>query len=111
MLIAARPVYYVERILLLTTTLLGTTGYGIRASHRLFEIFRLVGIHDVSARMPRGRNPMNSVKACIKALQSQKDPGQIALGRGKKMVDVRKVYFGEDTSASPETDERKQETR
>ncbi|KAH7040125.1 uncharacterized protein B0I36DRAFT_5968 [Microdochium trichocladiopsis] len=71
-------------------------GYGIRASHRLFEIFRLIGIHDVSARMPRGRNPMNSVKACVQALQSQKDPGQIALGRGKKMVDVRKVYFGED---------------
>jgi len=58
--------------------------------------FRMIGIHDVSARMPRGRNPMNSVKACIKALQSQKDPGQIALGRGQKMVDVRKVYFGEE---------------
>jgi len=71
-------------------------GFGIRASHRLFEIFRMIGIHDVSARMPRGRNPMNSVKACIKALQSQKDPGQIALGRGQKMVDVRKVYFGEE---------------
>ncbi|KXJ96583.1 ribosomal protein S5, C-terminal domain-domain-containing protein [Microdochium bolleyi] len=69
-------------------------GFGIRASHRLFEIFRLAGLHDVSARMPRGRNPMNSVKACIEALQKQKDPGQIALGRGKKMVDVRNVYFG-----------------
>ncbi|KAH9907911.1 ribosomal protein S5, C-terminal domain-containing protein [Xylariomycetidae sp. FL2044] len=69
-------------------------GFGIRASHRLFEIFRLAGIHDVAARMPRARNPMNSVKACIEALNSQKDPSEIAVGRGKKLVDVRKVYYG-----------------
>ncbi|KAI1506494.1 37S ribosomal protein S5 [Biscogniauxia marginata] len=69
-------------------------GFGLRASHRLFEIFRTVGIHDVAAKMPRGRNPMNSVKACVLALQSQKDPNEIAIGRGKKLVDVRKVYYG-----------------
>ncbi|KAI1780995.1 ribosomal protein S5, C-terminal domain-containing protein [Hypoxylon cercidicola] len=69
-------------------------GFGLRASHRLFEIFRAVGIHDIAARMPRSRNPMNSVKACIEALQSQKDPNEIAVGRGKKLVDVRKVYYG-----------------
>ncbi|KAI1388897.1 uncharacterized protein F4822DRAFT_429514 [Hypoxylon trugodes] len=69
-------------------------GFGLRASHRLFEIFRSVGIHDIAAKMPRSRNPMNSVKACILALQSQKDPNEIALGRGKKLVDVRKVYYG-----------------
>lgn len=44
--------------------------------------------------MSRGRNPMNSVKACVEALQSQKDPNEIAIGRGKKLVDVRKVYYG-----------------
>ncbi|KAI6092857.1 ribosomal protein S5, C-terminal domain-containing protein [Hypoxylon rubiginosum] len=69
-------------------------GFGLRASHRLFEIFRAVGIHDIAAKMPRSRNPMNSVKACIEALQSQKDPNEIAVGRGKKLVDVRKVYYG-----------------
>ncbi|XXG97195.1 hypothetical protein Hte_003490 [Hypoxylon texense] len=69
-------------------------GFGLRASHRLFEIFRAVGIHDIAAKMPRSRNPMNSVKACIEALESQKDPNEIAVGRGKKMVDVRKVYYG-----------------
>ncbi|KAI1344054.1 ribosomal protein S5, C-terminal domain-containing protein [Xylariaceae sp. FL0016] len=69
-------------------------GFGIRASHRLFEIFRMVGIHDIAAKMPRSRNPMNSVKACVQALQNQKDPNEIAIGRGKKLVDVRKVYFG-----------------
>ncbi|KAI0973088.1 37S ribosomal protein S5 [Xylaria arbuscula] len=69
-------------------------GFGLRASHRLFEMFRSAGIHDIAAKMPRGRNPMNSVKACMQALMSQKDPNEIAIGRGKKLVDVRKVYFG-----------------
>ncbi|KAI1210288.1 ribosomal protein S5, C-terminal domain-containing protein [Annulohypoxylon truncatum] len=69
-------------------------GFGLRASHRLFEIFRAVGIKDIAAKMPRSRNPMNSVKACVQALLSQKDPEELALGRGKKLVDVRKVYYG-----------------
>ncbi|KAI1172333.1 37S ribosomal protein s5 [Nemania sp. FL0916] len=69
-------------------------GFGLRASHRLFEIFRAVGIHDIAAKMPRGRNPMNSIKACVQALMNQPDPDAIALGRGKKLVDVRKVYYG-----------------
>ncbi|KAJ3554491.1 hypothetical protein NPX13_g10596 [Xylaria arbuscula] len=69
-------------------------GFGLRASHRLFEMFRTAGIHDIAAKMPRGRNPMNSVKACMQALMSQKDPNEIAIGRGKKLVDVRKVYYG-----------------
>ncbi|KAI5863480.1 hypothetical protein GGS23DRAFT_605037 [Durotheca rogersii] len=69
-------------------------GFGLRASHRLFEIFRAVGIHDIAAKMPRGRNPMNSVKACFLALVGQQDPEALAIGRGKKLVDVRKVYYG-----------------
>ncbi|KAI0407118.1 37S ribosomal protein S5 [Xylaria palmicola] len=69
-------------------------GFGIRASHRLFEVFRSAGIHDIAAKMPRARNPMNSVKACVEALMSQRDPNEIARARGKKLVDVRKVYYG-----------------
>ena len=57
-------------------------------------MFRACGIHDIAAKMPRSRNPMNSVKACFEALTNQKDPNEIAIGRGKKLVDVRKVYFG-----------------
>lgn len=37
---------------------------------------------------------MNSVKACYQALTKQPDPETIAIGRGKKLVDVRKVYHG-----------------
>lgn len=36
---------------------------------------------------------MNMVKAAVKALLSQKHPEDIAIGRGKKLVDVRKVYY------------------
>lgn len=55
---------------------------------------RCAGIHDLAATIPRSRNPMNSVKAAYKALCNQPDPEQIAMGRGRKLVDVRKVYFG-----------------
>lgn len=55
---------------------------------------RAVGLHDLSIHMPRSKNPMNSVKAAYHALLNQPDPEQIAIGRGKKLVDVRKVYYG-----------------
>lgn len=37
---------------------------------------------------------MNSVFATYKALMNQADPEEIARGRGKKLADVRKVYYG-----------------
>ncbi|GAO14620.1 hypothetical protein UVI_02009280 [Ustilaginoidea virens] len=69
-------------------------GFGLRCPHRIFEMCRASGIHDMHARMPRSKNPMNSVKAAYEALRNQIDPEEIAVGRGKKMVDVRKVYYG-----------------
>ncbi|ROT43502.1 hypothetical protein SODALDRAFT_305599 [Sodiomyces alkalinus F11] len=69
-------------------------GFGLRVSHRIFEMARLAGIHDLSAKIPRSRNPLNTAKACYEALMNQPDPEQIAIGRGKKLVDVRKVYYG-----------------
>jgi small subunit ribosomal protein S5 len=57
---------------------------------------RAAGIHDLAARVPRGRNPMNVVKATYEALMSQRIPDEIARGLGKKLVDVRKVYYGGD---------------
>jgi small subunit ribosomal protein S5 len=36
---------------------------------------------------------MNTAKATVAALLSQKDPEDIARARGKKLVDVRKVYY------------------
>ena len=37
---------------------------------------------------------MNVVKAAFEALMSQRLPEEVAKARGKKMVDVRKVYYG-----------------
>ncbi|KAM0325374.1 hypothetical protein ACHAQA_007359 [Verticillium albo-atrum] len=69
-------------------------GFGLRVSHRLFEMARLAGIHDLAGKIPRSKNPMNTVKAAYEALTNQPDPEEIAIGRGKKLVDVRKVYYG-----------------
>lgn len=55
---------------------------------------RLAGIHDLAAKVGRSRNPMNTVRATYYMLLNQPDPDQIAIGRGKKLVDVRKVYYG-----------------
>ncbi|GFF37980.1 mitochondrial 37S ribosomal protein MRPS5 [Aspergillus lentulus] len=68
-------------------------GFGLRCQHLIFEMCRACGIHDLAARVARSRNPMNTVKAAYEALMSQRNPEDIARARGKKLVDVRKVYY------------------
>ena len=70
-----------------------STGFGLRCSHHIWEIAKCAGLSDLAARVTRARNPMNTVKAAVQALTSQKDPEDVARARGKKMVDVRKVYY------------------
>ncbi|CAH0001686.1 unnamed protein product [Clonostachys byssicola] len=69
-------------------------GFGLRVPSRLFEMCRAAGLHDLAVHMPRSKNPMNTVKATYNALMNQPDPEEIAIGRGKKLVDARKVYYG-----------------
>ncbi|KAL1588125.1 hypothetical protein WHR41_03334 [Cladosporium halotolerans] len=69
-------------------------GFGNRCQHLIFELARAAGISDLSARTIRSRNKMNVVKAAFEALMSQRLPEEVAMARGKKMVDVRKVYNG-----------------
>lgn len=68
-------------------------GYGLRVSQKVYEIAKCAGLDDLQAKNMRSRNPMNVAKATVQALHSQKDPEDVARGRGKKMVDVRKVYY------------------
>ncbi|KEF53041.1 uncharacterized protein A1O9_10949 [Exophiala aquamarina CBS 119918] len=68
-------------------------GFGLRCQQYIWEICKCAGISDLAAKVHRARNPMNTVKATVQALLSQKDPEDIARGRGKKLVDVRKVYY------------------
>ncbi|KAJ9602779.1 28S ribosomal protein S5, mitochondrial [Cladophialophora chaetospira] len=72
-------------------------GFGLRCQQYIWEICRCAGISDLAARVTRSRNPMNTVKATVQALLSQKHPEDIARARGKKMVDVRKVYYAGQT--------------
>ncbi|KAF1972872.1 37S ribosomal protein-like protein S5 [Bimuria novae-zelandiae CBS 107.79] len=69
-------------------------GFGLRVQHLIFELARAAGLQDLSARTPRSRNKMNVIKATWEALCNQKLPDEIARARGKKLVDVRKVYYG-----------------
>ena len=69
-------------------------GFGNRCQHLIFELARAAGIQDLAARTPRSRNKMNVVKAAFQALTNQRLPEDVAKGRGRKMVDVRNVYYG-----------------
>ena len=68
-------------------------GFGSRGQSLIWEMCKMAGIKDISARVTRSRNPMNIVKATFQALRSQRDPEEIALARGKRMVDLRRVYY------------------
>lgn len=68
-------------------------GFGLRVQYLIYEMCRAAGIHDLAARVNRSRNKMNTVKAAYEALMSQRDPEEVARARGRKMVDVRKVYY------------------
>ncbi|KAK5742831.1 28S ribosomal protein S5, mitochondrial [Elasticomyces elasticus] len=69
-------------------------GFGNRCQHLIFELARAAGISDLAARTPRSRNKMNVVKAAFEALTKQRLPEDVARARGRKMVDVRSVYYG-----------------
>lgn len=73
---------------------MGRAGFGNRAQHLIFEIARAAGISDIAARTPRSRNKMNVCKATFEALTNQRLPEDVARSRGRKLVDVRKVYYG-----------------
>ncbi|KAL3495249.1 ribosomal protein S5, C-terminal domain-containing protein [Aspergillus germanicus] len=68
-------------------------GFGLRCQSLIYEMCRAAGIKDLAARVDRSRNHMNTVKAAYEALMSQRIPEDIARARGKKLIDVRKVYY------------------
>ena len=76
-----------------TAMLINVAGFGARCQFLIFEMCKAAGIHDLSARVTRARNPMNTVKAAFQALTKQKLPEDIAKARGRKLIDVRKVYY------------------
>lgn len=75
-----------------------SSGFGVRTQSLIYEVARCAGIRDLAARVGRSRNKMNTVKATYNALMNQPDPEEIAMARGRKLVDVRKVYYGQTVS-------------
>ncbi|KAI9355412.1 ribosomal protein S5, C-terminal domain-containing protein [Zopfochytrium polystomum] len=69
-------------------------GYGVVANNNVHEVCRCVGITDLSSNIRGSVNPINVVKATFEALQQQRNPADIAMARGKKLVDVAATYYG-----------------
>lgn len=69
-------------------------GFGLRVNHVVFEICECAGIKDLSGKIYKSRNEMNIAKGCLEAFtNAQRTLDEIALGRGKRIADVRNVYY------------------
>jgi len=67
------------------------SGTGIIAGGPIRAICEVVGIKDIVAKSLGTSNPMNVLRACLKALKSQNSPKLIAKIRGKKIAEITKM--------------------
>ena len=65
-------------------------GTGIIAGGPMRALFESLGIKDVVAKSIGSSNPMNVLRACLKALKSQNSPKLIAKTRGKTISEITK---------------------
>lgn len=68
-------------------------GFGLRVNPVLFEVCEAAGIKDMRGKIYKSRNRMNVVKGFLEALRNERPIEDLAAGRGKKIVDLRKVYY------------------
>lgn len=68
-------------------------GFGLRVNPVLFEVCEAAGIKDLKGKIYKSRNRMNVVKGFLEALRNERSIEDVAAGRGKKIVDLRKVYY------------------
>ncbi|KAK6205394.1 mitochondrial ribosomal protein S5 [Scheffersomyces amazonensis] len=68
-------------------------GFGLRVNHNIFEICQAAGIKDLRGKVYRSRNPLLVAQGFVEALTKQKSIEDLAAGRGKKIVDLNKVYY------------------
>ena len=66
------------------------SGTGIIAGGPVRAACEVVGIKDVVAKSMGSANPINVLRACIKALKSQTSPKFMATIRGKKISEITK---------------------
>ncbi|CAI5756924.1 unnamed protein product [Candida verbasci] len=70
-------------------------GFGLRVNRNIFEMCQAVGIKDLRGKVFKSRNPMTVCKAFFEALKEQKSIDELAANRGKKIIELRKVYYTE----------------
>jgi small subunit ribosomal protein S5 len=63
-------------------------GTGVIAGGAMRAVFEAVGIRNVLAKSFGSRNPINVVRATIKALDSARSPERVAARRGKSVEDI-----------------------
>jgi small subunit ribosomal protein S5 len=65
-----------------------SVGTGIIAGGAMRALFEVAGVQDVLAKCIGSRNPVNVVRATIKALQTTHSPESVARKRGKKVEEI-----------------------
>lgn len=63
-------------------------GTGIIAGGTMRAVFEAVGVHDVLAKCIGSTNPVNVVRATMKALRAANSPEQVANKRGKTIEEI-----------------------
>ncbi len=63
-------------------------GTGVIAGGAMRAVFEAVGIRNVLAKSFGSRNPINVVRATIKALDGARSPQRVAARRGKSVEDI-----------------------
>lgn len=64
-------------------------GTGIIAGGAMRAVFEVVGVQDVLAKAIGSRNPVNVVRATIKALTDYSSPEHVAAKRGKTVEEIQ----------------------
>jgi small subunit ribosomal protein S5 len=65
-----------------------SVGTGVIAGGAMRAVCEVAGVHNVLAKSYGSRNPLNVVRATIKALTSQNDAEMIAAKRGKRVEEI-----------------------
>lgn len=68
-------------------------GFGLRVNPNIFEICQAAGIKDLRGKIYKSRNPLLVCQGFVEALTQQRSIEDLAAGRGKKIIDLRKVYY------------------
>ena len=63
-------------------------GTGVIAGGAMRAVLEVTGIHNVLAKCYGSTNPVNVVRATVKALGNMNSPGQIAAKRGKSVEEI-----------------------